>query len=151
MILKGATSGIGKGTAIEFASHGCKLVISGRNQEALKESRKLCLEASKGVLKEEHVLPIVADVAVDEDRVRLIKQTIDHFGQLDILINNAGIIVKGPIENASMDDYDRVMNVNTRAVYHLTQLAIPHLKKSKGNIVNVSSVNGLRSVRNLNS
>lgn len=61
-------------------------------------------------------------------------------------VNNAGIIARGTLENTSMEDYDNVMNVNTRAVFHLTKLAIPHLKKSKGNVVNVSSVNGLRSV-----
>lgn len=60
-------------------------------------------------------------------------------------INNAGIIQKGNLENTPLQSFDEVMNINLRAVYKLTQQSIPHLRKSKGNIVNVSSVNGLRS------
>lgn len=60
-------------------------------------------------------------------------------------INNAGIIKKGTVETTSLADFDEVMNINVRSCYHLMQLAIPHLKLTKGNIVNVSSVNGLRS------
>ena len=71
----------------------------------------------------------------------------ERFGRIDILVNNAGILEMGSIENTSLEQYDRVMDVNVRAVYHLTMLSVPHLIKSKGNIVNVSSVNGLRSVR----
>merc|ERR1719431_1044567 len=67
------------------------------------------------------------------------------FGQVDVLVNNAGVLEMGSIENTSLDQYDRVMNVNVRAVYNLMMLAVPHLEKSKGNIVNVSSVNGIRS------
>lgn len=63
-------------------------------------------------------------------------------------MNNAGILEIGSIENTSLASFDRVMNVNVRSVYHLTMLAVPHLVKSKGNIVNVSSVGGLRSVTN---
>ena len=60
------------------------------------------------------------------------------FGRLDILVNNAGVIEMGNIENTSLDQYDRVMGVNMRSVYHLTMLATPHLVESKGNVVNVS-------------
>ena len=62
------------------------------------------------------------------------------------LINNAGIIELGNIENTSLDQYDRLMNTNVRSIYHLTMLATPHLIETKGNVVNISSVNGLRSV-----
>ena len=62
-------------------------------------------------------------------------------------MNNAGIQELGSIEDTSLDQYDRVMGVNVRSMYHLTMLAVPHLIVTRGNIVNVSSVNGLRSVR----
>lgn len=72
-----------------------------------------------------------------------------HFGGLNILVNCAGILELGSIENTSLEQYDRIFNVNVRSMYHLTMLAVPHLVKSKGNIVNISSVNGLRSFPNV--
>jgi NAD(P)-dependent dehydrogenase (short-subunit alcohol dehydrogenase family) len=92
---------------------------------------------------------IVADVSKETDVKRIVDSTIDKFGKLDILVNNAGIIEFGSIENTSLEQYDRVMNINVRCVYHLTMLAVPHLIKTTGNIVNVSSVCGTRSFPNV--
>nr|XP_045609444.1 3-oxoacyl-[acyl-carrier-protein] reductase FabG-like isoform X2 [Procambarus clarkii] len=91
------------------------------------------------------VLVALADLNNETDTKRVVEETIKKYGRLDILVNNAGILEMGTIENTSLDQYDRVMNTNIRAVYHLTMLATPHLIESKGNIVNVSSVNGIRS------
>lgn len=68
------------------------------------------------------------------------------FGKLDSIVNSAGILVTGSIETLSLEDYDRQMNINVRSIFVITQAAVPHLKKTKGNIVNVSSVTGPRSV-----
>jgi NAD(P)-dependent dehydrogenase (short-subunit alcohol dehydrogenase family) len=83
----------------------------------------------------------------EKDTSSILDSTISHFGRLDVLVNNAGILEMGTIENTSLEQYDRVFNTNVRSIYHLTQLAVPHLIKTKGNIVNVSSVNGIRSVK----
>lgn len=77
------------------------------------------------------------------------KLTIEEFQKLDVLVNNAGILESGSIENTSLEQYDRVMNTNVRGPYHLTMLAAPHLVKTIGNIVNVSSVTGLRAFPNV--
>jgi short-subunit dehydrogenase len=89
---------------------------------------------------------IVADLSKEEECIKTVNKTIEVYGKLDILVNSAGILTRGTIENTSLADYDQLMNINVRSVFHLMQLAIPHLKKTKGNIVNVSSVTGLRAV-----
>ena len=86
----------------------------------------------------------------DESRVeQLVADTVQHFGRLDILVNSSGIIEFGSIEKTSLEQFDRVMNINLRSVYHLMMLSTEHLIQTKGNVVNVSSVNGLRSFPNV--
>lgn len=81
----------------------------------------------------------------EADTATLVDKTVKEFGRLDILVNNAGVLEMGTIENTSLEQYDRVMSVNVRSIYQLTMLATPELVKTKGNVVNVSSVNGIRS------
>lgn len=88
---------------------------------------------------------VPGDVTKEADTQSILKQTIEKYGKLDVLINNAGILETGTIENTSLEQFDRLMNTNIRSIYHLTMLAVPYLIKTKGNIVNVSSVNGIRS------
>lgn len=140
-VITGASSGIGAATAILFSKLGATLSLSGRNLDNLQKTANQCTVESN----QKTPLIIQADLGVEEDTKRIVDETISQFGRLDILINNAGIIELGSIENTSLEQYDRIMNVNMRAVYHLTMLATPHLIKTEGNIVNVSSVNGMRS------
>lgn len=137
VIITGASSGIGAGAAIYFSKRGAKVVITGRDERNLKETAENC---------ENEVLSIVADVNSEADRVKIINQTLTKFGKIDVLINNAGIGVAARINNTEMKEYDDVMNTNVRSVFHLTQLAVPHLIKSQGNIVNVSSIAGQRQL-----
>lgn len=143
-LITGASSGIGKGTAILFAELGAQLALTGRNEENLQATGAQCMQKGS-----KQPLLIVADMVKEEDVTRVLNETIKHYGQLDILINNAGIVKVGGIDNTSMADYDDVMNINVRAPYQLTMLAVPHLIKTKGAIVNVSSVNGMRSFPNV--
>ncbi len=69
--------------------------------------------------------------------------------QIDVLVNAAGIILNGSIENTTLEDWDEMMNINLRAVFFMMQQCVPHLEKTKGNVVNVSSVAGLRSFPNV--
>ncbi|XP_019614664.1 PREDICTED: uncharacterized protein LOC109462549 [Branchiostoma belcheri] len=140
-IITGASSGIGKGTAVEFAQLGAHLALTGRNQENLQATAKACVEAGS---PEDKILLVTGDICDEEVRINLVDQTVQKFGRIDVLVNNAGSFMRGTLETTAMADYDRIMDVNVRSVVRLTQLCIPHLTKTKGAIVNVSSVNGIR-------
>ena len=89
----------------------------------------------------------MGDITKDINVQNLANQTIKRFGKLDILVNNAGVVSLKPfLHPSAMTEYDRIMNTNLRAVYYLTHLLAPHLIKSKGTIINVSSIGGLRPV-----
>ena len=148
VLITGASSGIGAATAVLFAELGAKLALVGRNEDNIKAVSENCIRQQLS-FSQEHPLLIIADVTVEVDARRVMDETIAKYGRLDILINSAGILETGSIETTSMEQYDRVMNVNVRAIYHLTMLSVPHLIASKGNIVNVSSVNGVRSFPNV--
>lgn len=138
-IVTGATSGIGHATALRLAEAGAQVVAVGRNAQRLKEVSKE-IEGKGG-----EVLTIRADVTVQPIARRIIAQALDRFGGIDVLVNAAGHIANGTIENTPLADWDAMMNVNLRAVFILMQQAVPSLIERKGNIINVSSVTGLRA------
>lgn len=120
---------------------GCSVAFGGRNKEELDKVAAKCKEDRSDA----QVLPVQGDLEKDEDTKALLEVTIKEFGKLDILVNNAGIVLKGSIETTSLEDFDKVMRINMRAVFYLTSLAVPYLIETQGCIVNVSSVNGMRS------
>lgn len=138
VIITGASSGIGAQTARDFSKLGASLLIVGRNLENLQRVASDCGSS-------ENVLTVQADVTNGEDVKRIIHEAIAKFSRIDVLVNNAGVLETGTIENTSLEQYDRIMNTNMRSIYHLTMLAVPYLIKTQGSIVNVSSVNGIRS------
>ncbi|KAM3968831.1 LOW QUALITY PROTEIN: 3-oxoacyl-[acyl-carrier-protein] reductase FabG-like [Aphomia sociella] len=138
ILVTGASSGIGAATAIQFAKEGADVAIVGRNEDKLKKVVEKFKEIGKTPLV------ITADVSIDADARRIIKETIDKFQKLDVLVNNAGLGRYGTIlDGKVLESYDAIMDTNVRAVIQLTTLSAPHLVKSKGNIVNVSSVAGV--------
>ncbi|XP_076373012.1 putative short-chain type dehydrogenase/reductase y4vI [Tachypleus tridentatus] len=146
-IITGASSGIGRATAVLFSRLGAKLSVTGRNQENLAKSAVECEAVSPYNLKP---LCIVGDLTIESDIERIVKSTIDTYGRLDILVNNAATTASDSAEDGSLATLDLVWKTNVRSVYHLTMLAVPHLIESKGSIVNVSSVLGQRgNVRSL--
>ncbi len=136
-IITGATSGIGKACVDRFASEYYITAI-GRNTSALDE-----LVSKYSSLTKIHT--VKTDLSEVENISRIINETINVFGQIDLIINAAGIISSGTIENTSYSDYQYMMRVNVDAPFILLQKAIPYLKKTQGNVINVSSVAGKRS------
>lgn len=135
VIITGASSGIGRGAAEYLSQLGGSVVLVGRNEDALKETSSKCPSEN---------LIIVADVTKEDDRKKIIDGTIQKFKKIDVLVNNAGQGCLKKISEIKLEEYDYIMDLNMRSIFHLTQLAIPYLIETKGNIVNVSSVAGLR-------
>lgn len=138
-LITGASSGIGRSSALVFAENGYNVVAVGRNEHELGTLRDEARELPGAIRL--HLADITETSQVD----RLISETIQHLGQIDALINCAGIIKTGSIENTTLDDWDKMMNINVRSVFYIMQKCVPHLETTKGNIVNISSVTGLRA------
>lgn len=138
-LITGASSGIGRSSALVFAENGYNVVAVGRNEHELGALRDEARELPGAIRL--HLADITETSQVD----RLISETIQHLGQIDALINCAGIIKTGSIENTTLDDWDKMMNINVRSVFYIMQKCVPHLETTKGNIVNISSVTGLRA------
>jgi NAD(P)-dependent dehydrogenase (short-subunit alcohol dehydrogenase family) len=142
-IVTGATSGIGRATARLFAKNGAKVVAIGRNETDLGHLR----DESRDDAGE--IRPHLADVTEFSQVDRFVSETIDNYGRLDILVNAAGIIKNGNITDTTLDEWDKMLNINLRSVFYLMQKCVPYLESSKGNIVNVSSVTGPRAFPNV--
>jgi NAD(P)-dependent dehydrogenase (short-subunit alcohol dehydrogenase family) len=143
IVITGASSGIGRASALLFAENGWNVVAVGRNQKDLATLRDEAQD-KEGVLKIH-----LADLLEATQLERVIGITLESFNQIDALLNAAGIILNGTIENTTVDDWDKMMNINLRVVFTMMQKCVPHLETTKGNIVNVSSVAGIRSFPNV--
>ena len=138
-LVTGASSGIGGATALRFAAAGARVALVGRDEEALAS-----VASEIGQMGGESIA-VAADVTNERDAERAVAECAGHFGGLDVLVNAAGGLQGGTVETTALSAWDAMLDVNLRAVFHLMQLAIPHLEATQGNIVNVSSVTGLRA------
>lgn len=139
ILITGGGSGIGAAAALYLAKLGAKVAIDDINGNGLFAIAEHIKQSGAPT-----PLPIIADVTKDAERI--VDETIKHFGQLDCLVNSAGLGVLDNVFNAKASDFDRIFDLNVKSVIKLTQLCIPHLEKTKGNIINVSSVAGLQPV-----
>jgi NAD(P)-dependent dehydrogenase (short-subunit alcohol dehydrogenase family) len=139
IIVTGATSGIGRAAAHAFAREGGSLVLVGRDEAALAE---VVAETRAGGGA---ALACAADLTSAEAPRRIVASALDGFRRLDVLVNAAGIIASAPLESTTDALWDSMMAINARAPFRLMREALPHLQQTRGSVVNVSSVNGLRS------
>jgi NAD(P)-dependent dehydrogenase (short-subunit alcohol dehydrogenase family) len=139
LLITGATSGIGKATALRFAQAGASIAAVGRDEQALLELQKRVEIAGT------QSLAIRADLSQEKETDTVIAKTVERFGAIDVLVNAAGHISSGTIENTSLPAWDAMLEINLRAPFVLMQKALPTIIERRGNIVNVSSVTGLRA------
>lgn len=138
-LITGATRGIGKEIALELAANGFDIAVNYRNEQAGMEELKK--EIEKNNVRCEFVK---ADVANFEDCESMVKETIEKFGKIDVLVNNAGITKDGLIMRMKKEDFESVIDVNLTGTFNVTRNVIPHmLKQRSGRIINVSSVVGV--------
>ena len=138
-IVTGATQGIGRAGALRFAKEGAKVVCAGRNAtkgEAVVEE----IKAMGG-----EAIFVQTDIKSEADMDKLLKATIDTYGRLDILYNNAGIAYSEDLFQYDQVKWDELIEVNLRAPYLLCKKALPLLLETKGNILNTSSISGLKA------
>lgn len=139
IIVTGATSGIGRATAEAFGRERGAVVIVGRNEDVLAEVAER-VRAAGG-----RAVPCAADVTAADAAERIVRAALDLSGSLDVVVNAAGVIASGTLDKTTDEVWDNMMAVNLTAPFRLMRAAAPHLAARKGAVVNVSSVNGLRS------
>jgi dehydrogenase/reductase SDR family member 7B len=140
VIITGASSGIGKALAFAFGQEGAKIVITGRKKEPLFEvSEALKIQGIDN-------LPIISDVSIEAHNADVINKTIEKYGKIDVLINNAGISMRSMFEDCDVDVIKKVMDINFYGTVYATKYALPYIKETKGSIVGVSSIAGYRGL-----
>ena len=138
VIITGAGSGIGAAAVQRFYDDGYAVVLSGRTEQKLVDTAE-----AVGSQQDARLLVCSADVTSEQDVDRLIEQTLKYFGRIDTLVNNAGVCVGGEIDSLSVDDWDKQQRINGRSMFLTIKKSLPYLKKTKGSVINVSSVSGL--------
>jgi NADP-dependent 3-hydroxy acid dehydrogenase YdfG len=145
-LVTGASSGIGEATARVLAARGATVVLVARRRDRL-EALATEIERSGG-----KALALEADIANREQGTGCVQQAVDALGRLDIVVNNAGVMLLGPAETAPLDEWERMIAVNLSGVLHVTHAALPHLldaaessPRGVADLVNVSSVAGRKA------
>lgn len=139
-IVTGASSGIGFATAKELVKRGAKVVMASSNMEKLEQTAKSLIDIGYDVLS------VKTDVSVEKDCMTLVDATINKYGRIDILINNAGISMRARFADMDLNVMRKVMDVNFWGTVYCTRYALDHLIKNKGSLVGVSSVAGFHGL-----
>jgi gluconate 5-dehydrogenase len=143
-IITGGSKGLGFSMAAGLASAGASVMLVNRNKEE-GESAAMELQKTYGT----KVVSFTADITQQDKTIEMVKSAIDAFGKIDILINSAGINIRGPIDELSPEDFQKVMNVNVTGTWLCNRAVTPHMKKNKsGRIISLASTLGLIGLAN---
>jgi len=136
VVITGSASGIGRASAKEFAKEGAQVVVADIKLAGAQETVKQ-IETAGGV-----ALAVKTDVAVAESVQALVEQTLHFFGRINVLFNNAAIQVNKTVEDTTVEEWNREIGINLGGVFLCSKLFMPHLRNTKGCIINMASVNG---------
>ena len=137
IVITGASSGIGEASAEEFAKRGANIVLVARRKDKLEQVEKNLAKFSVKILS------LVCDVSEKEQVKQMVEKVLETFPHIDVLINNAGFVIYGKVEELSIEDVESQMKTNYFGTIYCTKLFLPHfLKQNSGHIVNVASVGG---------
>jgi NAD(P)-dependent dehydrogenase (short-subunit alcohol dehydrogenase family) len=141
-IITGATDGIGKATALKFASEGAKVIMVGRDEARGRSAEAEVKKVGDGVY-------LKADVSDSSQVKKFIEETIRRHGRIDVLVNNAGIVHAGTILTTSEEIWDQIIDINLKGVFLCCKYTIPHMQKNGGGvIVNIGSINSMMAMEN---
>jgi NAD(P)-dependent dehydrogenase (short-subunit alcohol dehydrogenase family) len=139
-IITGAGSGLGRAIALAFAAEGARVGLIGRRKALLDTAAREIGNAS---------IAIEADVSKKSDIDRVVEQTASYFGGINVLVNNAGVLHSGTVEQITEEQWDETFNINVRGAWRISGAALPFLRKAGGgSIVNIASVLGINGARN---
>jgi len=137
-IVTGASSGLGADAAKAYAEYGADVALIARRKDRI-ESLAAEIQATG-----RKALAVQCDVTDEKNVEKAISEIVDYFGKIDILLNNAGIAIRGSVDQLTSEDWDKGMDVNVKGIFLVSKYVVPHMRKQKyGKIVNIASVNAI--------
>lgn len=138
VLVTGGSRGIGKAIALKFAENGARVIITSSKSEGEELSNQFKELGTEGC-------HIKGDVSREESVKEVIRKAIERFGRIDVLVNNAGIVIPGNLETTTMDDFDKTMDINVKGTFLMSKYTVTEMKKTGGGvIVNIGSVAALK-------
>ncbi len=137
VLVTGGTRGIGRATVEAFVAAGARLAVNGSSEES---TARALAELAVG----DRAIPVPGDLGVVSNCQRVVETAVEGLGGLDVLVNNAGVGETKPFEETTAEDWDRTININLRGTFFCIRYAVPALRESTGNVVNVASALGIR-------
>lgn len=148
-VITGGSRGLGLALAEEFGRRGATLVLAARDADELERARRLLVER-RAAFSPDDILTVAADLRSPVDAERVVREATRRFGRVDILINNAGVITVGPVENQTVEDFHSIMESNFYSGLHCAMAVLPQMReRGAGSIVNITSIGGKVSVPHL--
>ena len=141
-LVTGGGSGFGRAIALRFAREGARVAVGGRRRAPLESTADAIRQAGG------EALAVVGDVTVEADAETMVRDTVERFGALDVLVNNAGAVFgRVTAEECAPDDFRRTLEANLMSVFLCSRAALPALRRRRGSIINISSMGGLKAQR----